>query len=120
MRMFWTDGELRAVRWLTALGLLLVAIGFGRARVAAQPAAMTPDEQVALTARLDAARRINLNTADVAAIESLPGIGRVTAERIISYRQSHGPLADVHALAQVSGMTPGLIDRIRPFVEEPP
>ena len=110
----WSDGEARALRWLTALGLLLVAAGFARQRMATLPA-MAAD-QPAMDTQLAAARRIDLNTADALTLESLPGIGRVTAETIIAYRRAHGRLAGVDELQQITGVRPGLADRVRPFV----
>ena len=110
----WSDGEARALRWLTALGLLLVAAGFARQRMATRPA-MAAD-QPTMDAQLDAAQRIDLNTADALALESLPGIGRVTAEAIIEYRRAHGRLTSLDELQQIPGVKPGLVGRVRPFV----
>ena len=110
----WSDGEARALRWLTLAGLLLAAVGWVR-QDRAVPAAVAAEQPV-LDARLDAVRRIDLNTADALALESLPGVGRVTAEAIIEYRRAHGGLARVDELQQILGVKPGLIDRVRPFV----
>jgi len=41
---------------------------------------------------------VNINTADAAALESLPGIGEVRAERILLSRQEDGPFAQVDEL----------------------
>ena len=61
-----------------------------------------------------ASGQVNLNTADAAGLETLPGIGPVLAERIIKDRETHGPFASLEDLARVSGvgdaMVSGLAD----------
>jgi len=48
--------------------------------------------------------RININTADRAELEKLPGVGPALAERIIRYREQHGPFTAVDDLVNVSGI----------------
>ena len=48
--------------------------------------------------------RININTATAAQLETLPGIGEVIAQRIIDYRNTHGPFQSVYALTNVKGI----------------
>ncbi len=48
--------------------------------------------------------KININTADAAALESLPGIGPATARKIIDYRTEHGRFKSISELLQVSGI----------------
>ncbi len=60
--------------------------------------------------------RLNLNTADSAALQTLPGIGPTLAGRIVAYRQEHGPFAALDDLLNVKGAGPALIERIRPLV----
>jgi competence protein ComEA len=48
--------------------------------------------------------KVNLNTSDSAALETLPGIGPTLAQRIIDYRQAHGPFERIEDLMQVSGI----------------
>jgi competence protein ComEA len=56
--------------------------------------------------------KVNVNTADAAALESLPGIGPTLAQRILDYRQAHGPFARVEDIMEVSGIGQGIFDKI--------
>ncbi len=57
--------------------------------------------------------KVNINTSDAAALDSLPGVGPVLAARIVAYRQAHGPFASVDALDDVSGVGPAVIEKVR-------
>lgn len=59
---------------------------------------------------------VDLNTADLAALDGLPGIGPVLAERVVAWRQEHGRFSDVEELGEVSGIGPTLLSRLRPLV----
>ncbi|MDQ2808318.1 MAG: ComEA family DNA-binding protein [Chloroflexota bacterium] len=59
---------------------------------------------------------INLNTADAAALEALPGIGPSLAGRIVAYRTQHGPFARLEAVQDVSGIGPALYARMAPYL----
>jgi competence protein ComEA len=50
--------------------------------------------------------KVNLNTATLDQLESLPGIGEVLGQRILDYRQAHGPFHSVDDLLNVSGIGP--------------
>jgi competence ComEA-like helix-hairpin-helix protein len=51
------------------------------------------------------AGRININTASAKELESLPGIGKGLAERIIEHRQKYGPFAKPEHLIMVRGIS---------------
>jgi len=57
--------------------------------------------------------RININSADAATLDGLPGVGPVLAERIAEYRDANGPFASVDALDGVSGVGPAVLEKIR-------
>lgn len=48
--------------------------------------------------------RIDLNTATDAELQELPGVGEVTAQRILEWRAEHGGFTDVEQLREVSGI----------------
>ncbi len=56
---------------------------------------------------------VNINTASVQELESLPNIASARAEQIIAHR----PYTSVGELSQVKGITPRVIDQLRPFVK---
>lgn len=47
---------------------------------------------------------LNINTANLAQLDALPGVGPVIAQRIITYREKNGPFKFVEDLRKVSGM----------------
>ena len=59
---------------------------------------------------------IDLNTAGVADLGRLPGIGQTRAQAIVEYRQEHGPFETVDELTRVSGIGPGILEQLRPYV----
>jgi len=56
---------------------------------------------------------VNLNTADAAALETLPRIGPETAKKIIDYRDDHGPFTSVDQLLEVPGIGQKTLDGLR-------
>lgn len=53
--------------------------------------------------------RVDLNRADHAALESLPGIGPAIAARIVSDREANGPFSSLEDLGRVSGVGPAIL-----------
>lgn len=60
--------------------------------------------------------KINLNTATLDQLESLPGIGEVIGQRILDYRQQHGPFHSVDDLLNVSGIGPSHLADVKDLV----
>jgi competence protein ComEA len=59
---------------------------------------------------------IYLNTATKADLERIPGVGAVTALRILSYRDLNGGFRTVEELMNVKGIGPKKMQKIRPYV----
>jgi competence protein ComEA len=59
---------------------------------------------------------VNLNTATVAQLETLPGVGRATAERIVEYRQKNGAFKKAEELMNVRGVGERSFLRLKPLV----
>ncbi len=61
-------------------------------------------------------KKININTATVAELTALPGIGEAMAQRIVDYRAQNGSFADIDLLLKVSGIGEARLDKIREFI----
>lgn len=59
---------------------------------------------------------VNLNTADQTALETLPGVGPVTATAILEWRAEHGGFTSVDELLEVSGIGEATLAQIAPHV----
>ena len=63
-----------------------------------------------------AATRLDLNRADLAALDGLPGVGPVLAQRILDWRAEHGRFTSVDELGEVSGIGEKLLAVLTPKV----
>jgi competence protein ComEA len=59
---------------------------------------------------------VNINTADTAELETLPGVGPVTAAAILQWRADHGAFSAVEELLEVSGIGDATLAEIAPYV----
>jgi len=60
--------------------------------------------------------RVSLAVATVEQLDELPGIGPVTAQKIVDYRTAHGPFRSVEDLDDVPGIGPARIEQLRDLV----
>ena len=61
-------------------------------------------------------RPIDLNAANVKELQELPGVGAVTAQRIVDMRQKSGRFKRVEDLLAIRGISQKKLDAIRPYV----
>lgn len=59
---------------------------------------------------------VDLNTATVAELDALPGVGPVTAAAIVAWRQANGKFTSVDQLADVEGIGPARLEKLRALV----
>ena len=59
---------------------------------------------------------VNINRADQSLLETLPGVGPVTAAAIVSWREQNGRFSSVDDLVEVSGIGDATLARLRPFI----
>lgn len=59
---------------------------------------------------------VSINSAGLEELETLPGVGPVTAQAIITHREEAGPFASLEGLLEVSGIGPATFAEIRPHV----
>ena len=90
---------------ILALSMLLL--------MAASVTAQTPPAPAAAT---EQKATINLNTATLDQLETLPGIGRKTAERILEQRQKSGGFKKIEELMTIKGIGEKSFLKIKPMV----
>jgi competence protein ComEA len=59
---------------------------------------------------------LDLNTASAEQLDALPGVGPATAQKIIDYRQAHGPFRSVDELEAVPGIGPSKLAQLKGLV----
>jgi len=99
----------RRSQFVTALALTLALAG-----AAATPSSAAPSS--APKAAASEARPIDLNTADSAALETVPGIGKSLSQRILAFREKNGPFQNVDDLLKVQGIGEKSIQKLRPYL----
>ena len=63
-----------------------------------------------------AAGRVSLSSASVAELDALPGIGPVTAQKIVDHRLAHGGFRSVDDLDAIPGIGPARVEQLRELV----
>jgi competence protein ComEA len=59
---------------------------------------------------------VSLSSATIEDLDQLPGVGPITAQKIVDYRTEHGPFASVDDLDAVPGIGPTRIEQLRELV----
>ena len=77
------------------------------------PTIVSPTIASASSASSSGAEKVRINSASQTELESLPGIGPVTAARIIAYREQNGNFVELDDLDAVSGIGPAKLENLR-------
>ena len=75
--------------------------------------ALSADAPAVRSATLSATGLININTATLQELDSLPGIGEVKAQQIIAYRDENGAFKSIDEIQDVPGIGPELFEKIK-------
>jgi competence protein ComEA len=81
------------------------------AAVAAEKPAKAGGQAATVSAAVGSEAKVNINKAGVKELATLDGIGPKAAERIVAYRDAHGPFKKPEDLRKVEGIGKGLVDR---------
>ncbi len=100
----------RAALTLAAILIALSAAG-SEVRAAEKPPA---------AAAAPAAAKVDLNTASLADLQTLPGVGPSLAQRILDYRKQNGGFKTIEELMNVKGIGEKSFEKIRPLVTVAP
>jgi len=91
-----------AWRFLTRLSFVLIALG-------AIPLVLAANKK-------PPAAPINLNTATSEELQQVPGIGPVTAEKILQMRKAYGPFKSVDDVRAIKGIGPKRLEKMRKYL----
>ena len=68
------------------------------------------------TADQTAEDKVNINKADSSKLQTVPGIGPATAQKIIEYREKNGRFSSVDELKNVSGIGDKTLENMREYI----
>ena len=85
----------------------------------APPAALPADNKKSTAkAKTELPSNVDINAADKALLTALPGIGPVTADAILAYRQDNGNFKSLDELTKVKGIGDKTLAKLKPYLQE--
>ena len=111
--------------WAAALLVFALLVYAGVRFIPPRPPRVPPPQPVEVEGRVVPIRfrlsgPLDLNRATVEELVELPGIGPVLAERIVAFREEHGPFRSVEDLLQVPGIGEATLEALRPYITVQP
>ena len=101
------------MRRILAAIVILTVIGVAQSSMASTQGAKSAS---AAKAKATAANPVNLNSASVAQLQTLPGVGASTAQRIVEYRQKNGSFKKIEELMNVKGIGEKSFLKLKPLI----
>jgi competence protein ComEA len=105
------DADLAALNLAAPLVDGIQVVVPGRVEVTSPGTAASNGGAVGTTSPL-----VSLSSATIEELDQLPGVGPITAQKIVDYRTEHGPFASVDDLDAVPGIGPTRIEQLRDLV----
>lgn len=101
---------MKATRWIGAVALGAWCLA-GGAAVGAEDKPGKGESHPAARTAAKADARININEASKSELMKLAGVGAGVAQKIIAYREAHGPFKRVQDLEKVDGVGKGVLEK---------
>lgn len=101
---------MKAMWWFGAMVLAVWSLS-GGAALAESDSRPAPRAKAEAKAEAKGGGKININEATKAELMKLEGVGAGTAQKIIAYREAHGPFKRVRDLEKVEGVGKGVLEK---------
>jgi competence protein ComEA len=102
-----------------ASGEVFAASDKNQDSVAAETTSVNPDsneKKKVAKVKKEIPQNVDINTADKALLTELPGIGPVTADAILAYRQDNGNFKSIDELTKVKGIGDKILAKLKPYL----
>ncbi len=96
-----------------AAGLLSIVLAAAAVPALAAP---PPPSRSGSSAKPAPATPVDINTASAADLQTVPGIGKALAQRIVEFREKNGPFSQVDDLVKIRGIGEKSIVRLKPYL----
>ena len=101
---------MKLTRWIVAVAVGAWCLA-GGAAVGAEDKPEQSQSRAKGESHAKADAKVNINEASKAELMKLEGIGAGAAQKIIAYREAHGPFKRVHDLEKVDGVGKGVLEK---------
>ena len=113
----WVKQNLPPAKAAALIALLVPVLTLCCSACATLPRHASSGAQLSLDApKVESALPLNINVATAGELEKLPGVGKVIAERIVTYRAEYGPFRRPEHLMMVSGISDRKFRAILPMI----